>query len=130
MPKSVFHILRVGIAITFLWVGVLIFRSPEAWGSLLLPWASGLLPLSLKTAMIATAVLDILIGFFLLVDVLTFPASLVGAFHLITVLTAVGINEITVRDIGLLAGTLALIAGSWPRAKGNIAQRANRPSEK
>jgi hypothetical protein len=32
MIKTSFHILRVGLAITFLWIGVLIFKNPESWG--------------------------------------------------------------------------------------------------
>lgn len=115
MKSSSFHILRVGIAITFLWVGILIFKEPEAWGAYLHPWAADLLFVPLKTAMIGTALLDISIGILLLIDVLTWLAALVGAFHLAIVLTVSGINAITVRDIGLLAATLALAVSAWPK---------------
>jgi uncharacterized membrane protein YphA (DoxX/SURF4 family) len=109
-----FHILRVGLAITFLWIGVLIFKNPESWGGYLEPWAAGLLPVPLSQAMIGTAILDILIGFFLLIDVLTWLAALLGAIHIIIVLTVSGITDITVRDIGLLAAALALMIDSLP----------------
>jgi nitroreductase/dihydropteridine reductase len=69
MKISSYHIIRVGLAITFLWIGVLIFKSPEGWGTLIQPWAAGLLPVSLKTAMIATAILDLAIGLLLLIDI-------------------------------------------------------------
>lgn len=114
MKPSSYHVLRVGVAITFLWIGVLIFRNPEAWGGYLKPWAAGLLPLPLKQAMLSTAILDILIGFLLLIDILSWLAALVGAIHLIIVLTVSGINAITVRDIGLLAGCVSLAITSWP----------------
>lgn len=110
-----FHILRVGMAITFLWIGVLILQSPEAWGGFLKPWAANLLVLPLKQAMIMTAILDIGIGFFLLIDVFTWFVSLLAAVHLASVLTVSGIDAITVRDIGLLAGAVALAATSWPK---------------
>jgi len=58
MKVSAFHILRVGVAITFLWIGVLILREPEAWGFYLQPWAVDLLPISLEKAMIGTALLQ------------------------------------------------------------------------
>lgn len=109
-----YHILRVGIAITFLWIGVLILRSPENWGAMMQPWAFELLPFSLKEAMITTAILDILVGFLLLINVRVWLASLLGSLHLASVLIVVGIDPITVRDIGLLAGTLALMATTWP----------------
>lgn len=108
MKKSAFHILRVGVAITFLWIGVLIFKDPAAWGGFLQPWAAGLLPIPLEQAMIGTAILDILVGAVLLSGFFVWIAALVGSIHLIIVLTTVGINDVTVRDIGLLAAALAL----------------------
>ncbi|MBI2626249.1 MAG: DoxX family membrane protein [Candidatus Nealsonbacteria bacterium] len=119
MKVNSFHILRVGVAVTFLWIGVLIFKSPEAWGGFLQPWAAGLLLIPLKIAMIATAILDISIGIALLAGFLTWPAALLGSFHLIVVLIVSGINAITVRDLGLLAATIALFTSSFPKFKIN-----------
>lgn len=115
MNKTSFHILRVGLAVTFLWIGVLIFKEPEAWGGYLMPWAAGLLPVPVAQAMIGTAVLDIVIGALLLFDYLVWLAALVGTIHLIIVLTVSGITDITVRDIGILATTVALMADSLPK---------------
>lgn len=115
MKKTAFHFLRVGLAITFLWIGVLIFKSPESWGGYLQPWAYGLLPIPLEQAMIGTAILDIAIGAFLLFDFLPWLAAFIGSIHLIIVLTVSGITDITVRDIGLLVGTLALMIDSLPQ---------------
>jgi len=114
MKKTSFHFLRVGLAITFLWIGILIFKNPESWGGYLQQWAAGLLPIPLEQAMIGTAILDIVIGFFLLIDFLTWLAAFVGAVHLIIVLTVSGITDITVRDIGLLAAALAIMIDSLP----------------
>lgn len=114
MTKTGFHILRVGMAITFLWIGVLILRTPESWGGYLQPWAMGLLPVPIEQAMIGTAILDIAIGFFLLIDSFVWIAALVGSIHLVIVLAVSGITDITVRDIAILAGTLSLMADSLP----------------
>lgn len=114
MRNYSYHILRVGFAITFLWIGVLIFKDPAAWGFYLQPWAANLLPVPLETAMIGTAILDIVIGILLLINVWTWLAALVGAIHLVIVLIVSGINVITVRDIGLLAGVVALTVYTWP----------------
>lgn len=115
MKKTSFHILRVGLAIAFLWIGVLIFKQPEAWGGYLQPWAAGLLPIPIAQAMIGTAFLDISIGALLLIDSFVWLAALVGAIHLIIVLTVSGITDITVRDIAILAATVALMADSLPQ---------------
>jgi hypothetical protein len=108
------------MAITFLWIGVLIFKQPEAWGGYLQPWAAGLLPVPIEQAMIGTAILDIVIGALLLTDTFVWLAALAGALHLVVVLTTSGITDITVRDIAILAGALALMADSLPE---NIANR-------
>lgn len=108
MKTSGYHILRVGIGITFFWIGIFILKNPENWGNMITPWFQGLLPVSLKTVMIPTAILDILIGFFLLVDVFTWFFALLGALHLVVVLVTTGITFITVRDLGLLAGLIAI----------------------
>lgn len=116
MKKTSFHFLRVGLAITFLWIGVLIFKNPEAWGGYLQPWAVGLLPVPIAQAMIGTAILDIIIGVFLLINFLPWLAALVGAIHLVIVLTVSGITDITVRDIGLLVAALAIVIDSLPQS--------------
>jgi len=116
VKKTSFHFLRVGLAITFLWIGVLIFKNPEAWGGYLQPWTAGLLPIPLTQAMIGTAILDITIGAFLLIDFLPWLAALVGAIHILIVLTVSGITDITVRDIGLLVAALAIVIDSLPQS--------------
>ncbi len=116
MKKISFHILRIGLGITFLWIGVLIFKNPDAWGGYLQPWAVNLLPVPLTDALIGTAILDIALGTLLLVDVFTWLTALISAAHLIIILIVSGITDITVRDIGLLAGVLALVIDSLPLA--------------
>jgi len=130
MKKVSFHILRVGLAITFLWIGILIFRDPEGWGGYLQPWAVGLLPFPLKQAMIGTAILDIVIGAFLLIDFLTLPISLIASLHLIIVLSFSGITNITVRNIGLLAATFALIIETFPPEALNWFINKNKKADK
>jgi len=116
MKETSFHILRVGLAITFLWIGVLIFKEPEAWGGYLQPWAAGLLPIPIAQAMIGTAILDITIGAFLLFDFLSWLAAFIGAVHIVIILTVSGITDITVRDIGLLAASVAIMISTLPQS--------------
>lgn len=115
MRKTSFHILRVGLGITFLWIGILIFKEPQAWGGYLQPWAAGLLSIPITQAIIGAAILDIVIGFLLLIDSFVWLAALAGTIHLIIVLTVSGITDITVRDIAILAGAVAVMADSLPK---------------
>lgn len=114
MKKSSFHILRVATAITFLWIGILILKEPEAWGSYLQPWVVDLLPVSIKEVMISTAITDIIIGLLLLVDFWVPVAAFLAAAHMLIVIGTSGINEGTVRDIAILGGALALLNDSIP----------------
>lgn len=109
MKGAPYHIIRVGLAITFLWIGVLIFKQPEAWGGYIMPWAAGLLPIPLVQAMLGTAILDVIIGILLLIDSFVWLAAWVGALHIAVVLAVSGITDITVRDIAILAALAALI---------------------
>lgn len=114
MNKKAYLILRIGLAITFIVIGLMIIQAPEAWGTFLKPWAADLIPVSIKTAMLATGILDLLIGLFLLVNIFTWLAALVGAIHLVIVLVTTGITMVTVRDIGLLAATLFIAIQTSP----------------
>lgn len=109
------HILRIGLGITFVWIGIMIFQNPEAWGGYIQPWAAKLLPIPLRQAMLSTAFLDIGIGVLLIVNLLTWLAGLLGSLHLLVVLITAGINAITVRDIGLLSAAFAITLSKWPR---------------
>ncbi len=48
------------------------------------------------------------------IDVFAWVAALIGTIHLISVLAVSGIDSVTVRDIGLLGGTIALFWTALP----------------
>lgn len=111
------HILRVGLAITFLWIGVIILDDPVAWAGFVPQWVRELLFLPVGQAMIGNAIFDIVIGLLLLLSTnkwMTWVGSLLASFHMITVLAVAGIDPVTVRDIAILAGALSLLSWSWP----------------
>jgi len=114
MKISSYHVLRVGLAITFIGVAIYIFREPLAWGGMMQPWAMRLMPVPLTTAMYGTAVLDLAVGLALLADVLVWAAAALGALHLVTVMILVGLTDVTIRDVGLLFASASLSMQTWP----------------
>jgi len=114
MNKHASLILRVGLAITFIWIGVLIVKNPAAWASYVLPWAAALLPVPIETMMFGTGIFDILVGLALLVGIKTWIPAFLAAGHIFVVLITTGITEITVRDIGLLGASIALLIDTLP----------------
>jgi len=115
MSKTAFHILRVGLAITFLWIGILILKNPEAWTGFISPRVAELLPVSPVEAMQGTAVLDLIIGALLLFGVWTWIGALLGSLHMISVIIVAGITDITVRDIAVFASAVAILVETWPK---------------
>jgi uncharacterized membrane protein YphA (DoxX/SURF4 family) len=109
-----YHLLRLGLGITFIAIGVLIFMDPAGWGALIQPWAARLMPVPVVLVMQSTAALDVVIGVFLLIDAFVWAAAALGALHLVTVLITVGIRGETVRDIGLMAACFSLSLSVWP----------------
>lgn len=125
ITPSTYHIVRVGMGITFLWIGILIWKDPAGWGGFLQPWSLKLLIMPVEQVMMATAVLDMVLGLLFLIDRWTFIASFIASAHLMVVLVTTGINEVTVRDIGLLGGTLALTLATWPGALKDVLKVKN-----
>ncbi len=110
LKKKAVLILRVGLALTFIGVGVLILTESEGWAGHLPAWITQLLLFEPARLMLAVGALDVIIGLALMAERTAWLAAQVGSIHLIIVLLVAGLNHETVRDIGLLAGTLALAA--------------------
>jgi len=114
MNKYASLILRIGLGITFLWIGILIVKNPAAWTGYIQPWAAALLPVPIEQLMFGTGIFDILVGLALFTGIKTWIPSFLAAGHLVVVLITSGINEVTVRDIGLLAAAAALFLDTVP----------------
>lgn len=100
--------LRILTGVTFIWIGIFIFMDPTGWGAFIQPWAQNLIFLPLDQVMVGTAVLDIALGILMLFNIFTWQAAAIASLHILIVLITSGINETTVRDIGLLGGTLGI----------------------
>lgn len=110
MKKISLHILRIGLGITFVWLGILIWVHPAAWGSFIQPWANALLPTDIETFMRGAALFDMLIGAWLIIGVFVWIPAALATLHIFGVLltTTQNLQTIIVRDIGLFASSLAL----------------------
>jgi uncharacterized membrane protein YphA (DoxX/SURF4 family) len=116
MNKTAYRVLRIGLGITFIWLGALIWQSPEAWGGFIQPWALKLLPGDLISTMKQTAILDMILGVWMIIGWRVWIPALIGSTHLAVVLitTTGSWSNIVVRDIGLIAATLALFLETMP----------------
>ena len=103
--KHVRWLLRLGLAFVFGWFGVDKFLNVDAWYG----WIPFWLDFVPETQFLyAVGVIEVILAFFLLINRYVRLAALVCAAFMIGIVVSFGINEITVRDIGLIAMALAL----------------------
>lgn len=114
MTKPAFIIIRIGLSITFFWIGVMILRQPEAWIGYIPMWTRAYLPVSVEEALFWNGLFDCAIGLFFLANWFTWIIAFIAAMHLIIILVLTGVDDITVRDIGLLGAALGLMVETIP----------------
>lgn len=109
-------ILRIGLGVTFVWIGFFILQDPIGWAGFIKPWARELLIFPPEKVMQMNAVYDIVVGLLLIGAYkkwMVFTGGILAALHMATVLITAGVDPVTVRDIAILAGALTLIV--WAR---------------
>ena len=109
-------LLRTGIAVVFLIFGIDKFFHVNSWLAYLPTWAGAFIPVDLTLFMYIQGVIETLLGLLLFIGFWSRTVSFLCALHLAGIMVAVGYNEITVRDFGLLMATLALSLreqGKW-----------------
>ncbi|MFA6039272.1 MAG: hypothetical protein WCV62_00905 [Candidatus Peribacteraceae bacterium] len=116
MQRNALLLLRTGLAITFIWVGVLILRDTSMWAYPILPWAKRLLTVggSLKPVLQAVAVLDILVGAALILNLGSWIAATVGVVVLTAALVVTGASGALATNFGLLGACLATLLLTAP----------------
>lgn len=102
-----------GLGIVFLWIGLDIIKHPDAW----IGYLPGDLPFGLNRALALkiNGIFDAVLGGLLLLG--WWPRVVAGfaALHLIGILADQGIDQVIIRDVGLLGTSLALLF--WPKRR-------------
>src|SRR5258708_1299415 len=109
-------LLRLSLALVFLWFGIDKFFHPDYWLNAWIPqyvvhlaaWAH----ISAYALTYGFGVLELLIGISLVSNMFVELFAFIGGMFLIIIMFFYGFNEVIVRDIGLLGGLAALIF--WP----------------
>ncbi|MEK7556602.1 MAG: hypothetical protein AAB538_01360, partial [Patescibacteria group bacterium] len=110
-------VLRIGVGIVFLWIGIDILRHSDLW----LGFVPESLPFGIPRAVALqlNGFFDILLGILLLVRIFPKTAAAFAVLHLAGILLTQGVNAILIRDVGLLGAALALLRWpSSPRGRG------------
>jgi uncharacterized membrane protein YphA (DoxX/SURF4 family) len=98
-------ILRVGLALVFLYFGVMQLINPAQW-TRLLPGFTSSMPQ--ETLIMLNGVFEVIFGLLLLVGFMTRWVAALLAIHLASITVNLGYTAIGVRDFGLTLATIAL----------------------
>ncbi len=106
-------LLRLGLAFVFLWFGIDKFINPDYWFNAWMPlWLQGFLGnlgIGNLNFIYANGIFEIVIGLGLVFNIFVkFFAFLIILF-LLFVIFSFGLNEIVIRDVGLIGSALALL---------------------
>lgn len=112
MNSRALLVLRIGLGITFIWIGTLIVQEPESWAGLIRTELTPFIPIDPATMMLDTGIFDIVIGLLLIFGVWLWAAGLLAALHMLTVVLTIYVSDTTARDIGLMAAGFAVMLAS------------------
>lgn len=106
-------LLRLGLAFVFLWFGIDKFIHPDYWINAWVPlWFQGILGrlgIGNLNFIYANGIFEVVIGLGLVFNIFVkFLAFLIILFLLFVILSF-GLNEVIVRDVGLIGAALALL---------------------
>ena len=102
-------ILRLGLASVFLWFGFSQLFDGVNWVSWVPLWAVNLLHLPPAMIVLANGAFEVVAGSLLAFNLGVRWIALLLALHLVVHVFDIGINEIGVRDFGLMTATFALV---------------------
>lgn len=108
-PKLGIKILRIGLGLTILWFGVMQLLNQSNWTGYVPVWVENIFPfISLEVIVIINGLFETLTGILLVFNKFVKISSILLSIHLIIIIIDLGINEIGVRDIGILTGLISL----------------------
>jgi uncharacterized membrane protein YphA (DoxX/SURF4 family) len=105
--KKPLFIIRLGLAIVFLWFGISKILQPESWIAWLPTWIEQL-PISTTTHLILQGIAEAILGVLLLLGLFTRLAAAIAAILLVAVIITIGYNDIAIRDLAILSIAIAL----------------------
>ena len=111
--------IRTGLALVFLWFGIDKFIQPQYWIDAWMPqWAqhgAQVVGMSAMDAVFLVGIFEVLVAVSFVTGFFTRAFSAAAIVFLIGTLAVHGLDEVMVRDIGLIAALVALVI--WPERR-------------
>ncbi|MDP3975163.1 MAG: hypothetical protein Q8P88_02685 [Candidatus Jorgensenbacteria bacterium] len=100
-------LLRLGLALTFVYAGVMAFLEPAPWLGFVPGWVENIVAPEIFLSV--HAVFQIMLGAALIVEFIPQTAAMLAVADLAAILIFYGIDLVTFRDLGLFFAALALV---------------------
>lgn len=101
-------VLRIGIALVFIWFGWSQIHNANEWLGFVPQWVSDVSSLSVNTIVYLNGIFEIVFGTALFFGFLTRFVAFFLALHILDITFIVGLNALGVRDFGLSIATVAV----------------------
>lgn len=113
-------LLRISLGLTFLWIGVAIFRHPDVW----LGYLPNTIPfdLSRESALQLGGIVDLTLGALLITGHFPRLVAWLASLHLAGIIVSHGLDAVVIRDVGLLGSALTLALWPYRRSKHRLAR--------
>ncbi len=108
-------LLRLGLGGVFVWFGIDKFFHPQFWSVFMPEWFSSVLPVELFTFIYLLGMFELIVGGLVLIGLYAKISAIICAAFLLGIIASLGLNDVMIRDAGLLflaLGISALGAGS------------------
>ena len=125
-------ILRISLALVFLYFGFSQALTPDNWTGYLPGFMTNTI-ITPTNIVVMNGIMEIVLGIFLAIGLFTKFASLLLGLHLIGIAATIGFNPLGVRDFGLAAATLSLFfsgAGAYSVDNKHKSQQSGEQDEK
>ena len=106
--KNPLFVIRIGLAVVFLWIGIDTLLHPIVWLAWVPQWLLNIIPFSPTMFMYIQGSVHVLLGSLLLVGFLTRKAAAVAAVILAAIIITLGFNDLAARDFAILTIAIAL----------------------
>lgn len=102
------HLLRLGLAVVFLWFGFSQLLDSLRWVYLVPDWAVNLVHLPPAMIVLGNGAFEVVFGGLLAMGILVRISALILGLHLALIAFDLGVSAVGVRDFGLVISSLAL----------------------
>ena len=107
-PQKGVFILRISLAILFLWFGFSQLLDPSAWTSWVPAWAESLTGLEPRMIVLLNGGFEIAMGVLLALGLYARVASVLLGLHLAVLVFEIGLTPIGFRDFAIMGAVFAL----------------------